>query len=184
MIVVGLGNPGRQYSRTRHNIGFMVVDKFASMHALSFSRRKFKAKIATGRIAGEDAILAKPQTFMNCSGESVGPLVRYYKREPSDLLVVYDDVDIPFGTIRLRPHGGAGGHKGIKSIIAHLGGDAFPRLRVGIGRGAPFGDMSEYVLDKFTTAERAELDGIIQRACDAVEAALTGPLDKAMSMFN
>lgn len=183
-IVVGLGNPGRQYARTRHNVGFMVLDRFASTHSFSFSRSKFKAEIATGRIGGEKVILAKPQTFMNLSGEAVGPILRFYKRELSDLLVVYDDIDIPFGSIRLRPHGGSGGHKGMQSIIANLGADGFARLRVGIGGEELPGDLSEYVLSKFTAAERAELDAIIQRAGDAVEAALCGPFDRAMNMFN
>ena len=183
-IVVGLGNPGREYAQTRHNVGFMVVEKFAAERSLLFSRRKFRSQIACGSVAGKEILLVKPQTFMNLSGDSVGPLVRFYKLSLADLLVVYDDVDIPFGNIRLRPFGGSGGHKGLKSIIASLGDDAFPRLRVGISGAASVDDLSEYVLSRFAAEERLELEGIIQRACDAVEAVLTGPLDKAMNQFN
>lgn len=183
-IVVGLGNPGRKYAGTRHNVGFMVVDRLASAHKCVFSREKFKARLASGAVGGEDVLLVKPGTFMNLSGEAVGALVRFYKRELSDLLVVYDDVDLPFGKLRLRPDGGAGGHNGMKSIIAHLGSEEFARLRVGIRGTFVFDDMSDYVLGRFTSEERAALDGIVKTACDAVEAALLEPFDKAMTRFN
>jgi PTH1 family peptidyl-tRNA hydrolase len=183
-IVVGLGNPGRQYAGTRHNIGFMVVDRLASIHSLAFSRRRFKSELAAGMVEGEDVLLVKPQTFMNLSGEAVGSVVRFYKRELSDLLIVYDDVDLPLGKIRLRPDGGSAGHNGIKSIIANLSSEEFPRLRVGIRGAFVYDDLSDYVLGKFTSDERAELDPIINMACDAVKAMLTEPFDKAMSRFN
>lgn len=183
-IVVGLGNPGRQYAKTRHNIGFMVVDKFASIHSLSFSRKKFNAKIASGSVEGEDVLLVKPQTFMNLSGNAVGSLVRFHKPEFSDLLVVYDDVDLPFGKIRLRPFGGSGGHKGMKSIIANLGVESFPRLRIGIRGTFLYDDLSDYVLGRFTAEERTGLDAILQRACEAMEATLVGSFDEAMNQFN
>jgi PTH1 family peptidyl-tRNA hydrolase len=160
------------------------LDKIASIHCFTFSQKKFKAETATGRIGGAEVILAKPQTFMNMSGEAVGQILRYYKRQLSELLVVYDDVDLPFGSLRLRAQGGSGGHKGMKSIVAHLGGEEFPRLRIGIGGERLPADLSEYVLHTFTADERVELDAIIRRACDAVEAAVTGPLDSAMNMFN
>ena len=183
-IIVGLGNPGRQYARTRHNVGFVVLDKIASIHCFTFSQKRFKAETATGRIGDNEVILAKPQTFMNMSGEAVGQILRYYKRRLSELLVVYDDIDLPFGSLRLRAQGGSGGHKGMKSIIAHLGGGEFPRLRIGAGGERQPADLSEYVLSRFTAAERVELDAIIRRACDVVEAAVTGPFDGAMNMFN
>jgi len=183
-IIVGLGNPGRQYARTRHNVGFMVVDKLAANHGLTFSRRKFNAKVASGKVARADVILVKPQTFMNLSGDAVGPLVRFYQLPSSALLTVFDDIDIPFGSIRLRPSGSSGGHKGMKSIIATLGTDKFPRLRVGIRGSTATGDLSEYVLKPFTSEERTHLDDIVQRACECVETVLTGPFDKAMSQFN
>ena len=183
-IVVGLGNPGSQYAKTRHNAGFMVADKFASNHSLSFSRKKFNAQIASGSMRGEDVLLVKPQTYMNASGETVGSLMRFYKSDLSDLLVVYDDVDLPFGKLRLRPLGGSGGHKGMKSIIAHLGSESFARLRVGIRGEYVYGDLSDYVLGKFNTEEREKLEGIIDRACEALEAALIRPFDEVMTRFN
>jgi PTH1 family peptidyl-tRNA hydrolase len=121
---------------------------------------------------------------MNCSGEAVGSLMRFYKRDLSDLLVVYDDIDLPFGKLRLRPLGGAGGHKGVRSIIAHLGSESFARLRVGIRGEYIYGDLSDYVLGKFNSEERGKLEGIIDRTCEALEAALTEPLDEAMTRFN
>lgn len=183
-MVVGLGNPGREYSMTRHNLGFMIVDRLATLHSLSFSRRKFKSKITSGSISGEDVIMIKPQTYMNLSGEAVGAFLRFYKRQPSDLLVVYDDIDIRFGNMRLRLSGGAGGHKGMESIIAHLGTDVVPRLRVGIRPAASIHDLSDYVLKKFAPEEQSELKKIIERACEAVEAVLADPFEAAMNRFN
>ncbi len=183
-IIVGLGNPGRDYAFTRHNMGFMVVDRFAEVHGLPFTRQKFKARIATGGVAGQDVILAKPQTFMNLSGEAVGPLVRFYNLPLTDLLVVYDDVDILFGSVRLRRSGSSGGHKGMKSIIANLGADEFPRLRVGIRRQLPPGDLTEYVLQRFSEEERSGLKAVVENACSAIEMAVTGSLEKAMTEFN
>jgi PTH1 family peptidyl-tRNA hydrolase len=162
----------------------MAVDRFAAVHGLSFTRQKFKARIAAGTVAGQEAMLAKPQTFMNLSGEAVGPLVRFYNRPLDDLLVVYDDIDIPFGTIRMRRSGSSGGHKGMKSIIAHLGSDEFPRLRVGIRGLPPPENLTEYVLQRFTKEEATALDDIIEQACNAIEVALTGDLEKAMAQFN
>ncbi len=179
-----LGNPGREYAFTRHNLGFMVLDKFATDRSLSFSREKFKSQIASGPVMGEKIVLVKPQTFMNLSGEAVGRFVRFYDLQLSDLLVVYDDIDIPFGRIRLRRFGGPGGHKGMKSIIEHMGTDAFPRIRVGIRGDSPVADLSDYVLSRFTSEEEAELGGIVQIACDAIEAVLTGPIETAMDRFN
>jgi PTH1 family peptidyl-tRNA hydrolase len=162
----------------------MVVDKFAAIHSFSFSRRKFKSKIASGLLSGKEILLVKPQTFMNLSGESVGSFVRFFKSELSDILIVYDDIDIPFGNIRLRPSGGAGGHKGLESIIAHFGSNEVPRLRIGIRGATPVRDLSSYVLKKFSSEERAELDDVIQRACDAVEAVVSGSFEKAMNRYN
>lgn len=183
-IVVGLGNPGQEYQSTRHNLGFKVVDRFVKENSLVFSRKKFKSDIASGTIAGEKIVIAKPQTFMNLSGEAVGPLVHFYKCPPSELLVVFDDVDLPFGKLRLRPGGGAGGHNGIKSIISHLGTDAFPRLRLGIRGETHRGDLSSYVLNRFTSEEKDKLDSILSKACSAVEAVLSGPFDETMNRFN
>lgn len=183
-IVVGLGNPGRTYALTRHNVGFMVADEFSASHHMSFSRQKFKAEIASGSVAGEQVILAKPQTFMNLSGDAVGPLVRFYDIPLSDLLVIYDDVDIPFGRMRLRPSGTSGGHKGMKSIIASLGTDEFPRLRIGIGRETVPVELADYVLSEFSPEEKAELAEIRGKACRAVEAVIINSLEMAMNQFN
>jgi PTH1 family peptidyl-tRNA hydrolase len=162
----------------------MVVDRFAADHGFTFSRKKFKSKIASGTVSGTDVLLVKPQTFMNLSGEAVGSLVHFYKRPLSDVLVVYDDIDIPFGDIRIRATGGSGGHKGMESIIRHLGSSDFPRLRLGIRGDCPVRDLSAYVLKAFTPEERASLDGIIDKACQATEAVLTGPIETAMDQFN
>jgi PTH1 family peptidyl-tRNA hydrolase len=183
-IVVGLGNPGRRYKKTRHNVGFMTVDRLAESHSLAFSKKKFNAEIATGSILGEEVLLVKPQTFMNVSGEAVGPLVRFYKVEHPDILVVYDDADLPFGKMRLRPLGGSGGHNGMKSIISHLGSQEFPRIRVGIRGEFVFDDLSDYVLGKFTSDEAKKLKDIINEVCEAVGAVLTDPFEKAMTRFN
>ena len=183
-IVVGLGNPGLDYQFTRHNLGFMVMDAVAENHSLSFAQRKFKSLIASGSIAGQKVVLVKPQTFMNLSGEAVGPLVRFYKRPLEDLVVVYDDIDILFGNIRLRPDGGSGGHKGIQSIIENLGTDAVPRVRIGIRGNMPIRDLSAYVLKPFTSDEDTELDRIILKACEAVEAVLKNHFEGAMNEFN
>lgn len=133
-LIVGLGNPGREYANHRHNIGFMVLDALAAKHNLRFSKMMFKGLIADGVIAARKVLLVKPMTYMNLSGTCVGPLMRYYKLLPQQLLVIYDDLDLPAGQLRLRGKGGAGGHNGMRSIIAQLGTEDFPRLRVGIGR--------------------------------------------------
>jgi PTH1 family peptidyl-tRNA hydrolase len=183
-IVVGLGNPGKKYAFTRHNLGFMVADQLASIHGLSFSQEKFRSALAHGVVAGEDAIIAKPQTFMNLCGEAVGPMVRFYKLPLTNLLIVYDDADIPFGKVRLRPSGGSGGHKGLNSIMEHLGTDEFPRLRIGIQQPDLPDDLSGYVLSEFRPEEKAELKGIIHTACLAVETAISQSLEEAMNRFN
>lgn len=183
-IIVGLGNPGSKYALTRHNMGFMVADELAAAHNLQFSRGKFKSVLASGPIAGQEVIIAKPQTFMNLSGEAVGPLVRFYKLPLPELLVVYDDIDVPFGALRIRPSGSSGGHKGLKSIIQNLGADEFPRLRVGIRGQQPPEDLTEYVLDEFTLEEKVELRNIVQRASKALEAVISAPLEEAMNRFN
>jgi PTH1 family peptidyl-tRNA hydrolase len=183
-LVVGLGNPGRNYAFTRHNFGFLAVDTFAEMHSLSFSRQKYKAKIASGSVGRKQILLAKPQTFMNLSGESIGPLVRFYDLPPSHVLLVYDDIDLPFGKIRLRQAGTSGGHKGVQSIITWLGTNEIPRLRLGIRGESVEGDLREYVLQPFSTEQRQELTAIREKAAGAIEAVLIGPFEKAMNQFN
>jgi PTH1 family peptidyl-tRNA hydrolase len=184
-LIVGLGNPGDGYANHRHNIGFRVVEALARTHRLSFSRQKrFQAHVAEGRIAGRRTILAKPQTFMNLSGRAVGRLVRARGIELERLLVVYDDLDLPLGRLRLRPEGGAGGHKGMRSILDTLGSQAFPRLRVGIGRPPGQMDPADYVLRPFHVQEGPVLAQVVERAVAAVECWLVDGLVAAMDEFN
>ncbi|RPI82797.1 MAG: aminoacyl-tRNA hydrolase [Chloroflexi bacterium] len=183
-LVVGLGNPGRQYKNTRHNAGFLVVDRLSERLGVQFSRLQFRALVVDGRYQDRKIILAKPQTYMNESGQAVGSLVRFYKITQDNIVVVHDDVDLPFGALRLRPAGGSGGQKGMGSIIERLGTQEFPRLRVGIGR--PPGQMlaAAYVLQEFDRDEKQELPGVIDRAVDALLSVVTNGLEKAMNQYN
>lgn len=182
-LIVGLGNPGRKYQENRHNIGFMAINRLAEKHSIDLTRVQNKAVIGSGQIDGHAVILAKPQTFMNKSGDAVGPLAKYYKIEPSAILVVYDELDLPLGTLRLREAGGSGGHNGMKSIIQHLGND-FPRLRLGIGR--PPGRMppAAYVLQDFSVGERPIVDDLLDNAVQAIETFLAEGIDLAMTRHN
>ena len=182
-LVIGLGNPGRKYTANRHNVGFQCLDRLAESWSLSFGKRKHKALLAQGEIAGLTTTLAKPQTFMNLSGEAVERLARFYKLPPQRILVIYDDLDLPLGRIRLRPEGGSGGHKGMKSIIEHLDTNGFPRLRVGIGRPTR-GDPVDYVLDDFTLDEQTTTDEVYERVVSAVEVWLTEGIAAAMNRYN
>jgi len=183
-IVVGLGNPGPAYAISRHNFGFLAVDAFAERHGFSFTRQKFKAKIASGIVQGEPILLAKPQTFMNLSGDAVGPLVRFYDLPLSAVLIVYDDIDLPFGKIRLRSSGTHGGHRGMKSVIAALGTFEIPRLRLGIREETAAGNLRDYVLQPFSVEERAELPQLLEKASRAIEAVLLEPFERVMNQYN
>ena len=184
-LIVGLGNPGKEYAAHRHNVGFQVVEALAQAHGLSFSRSKsMRAQVAAGRIAGVPVVLAKPQTFMNLSGRAVGRLARAHDVPPERLLVVYDDLDLPLGRLRLRPEGGSGGHKGMRSIIDALGTQDFARLRVGIDRPALSMDPADYVLLPFGQQEKALAAEVVQRAAAAVECWLAEGLTAAMDRFN
>jgi PTH1 family peptidyl-tRNA hydrolase len=183
-LVIGLGNPGRRYAQTRHNVGFQIVTRLAEKHRLSFSRMQNEALVATGRIGDVRVVLAKPQTWMNESGGAVGPLARFYKVELPRLLVVYDDLDIPAGTMRLRSEGGSGGHKGMRSIIERLGTQDFPRLRVGIGRPPGRMDPVDYVLLPFARDEESLMDVTRERAVEAIECFLAEGITAAMNQFN
>ena len=182
-LIVGLGNPGRKYRGNRHNIGFMAVDRLAQAHGIQGGKVQNKAIVADGRIVQKPVILAKPQTWMNASGDAVGPLANYYQIPNENILVIYDELDLPLGAIRLREKGGAGGHNGMKSIINHLGQD-FPRMRLGIGR--PPGQMPPhaYVLQDFRPEERPLLDNVLTEAVRAVETWLTDGIQLAMSRHN
>ena len=182
-MLCGLGNPGRKYQKNRHNVGFMAVERIADAHGISLSQVEQRAVVGSGQIAGRSVVLAKPQTFMNKSGDAIGPLVNYYKMDLGDVLVIYDDLDLPLGTLRLREVGGAGGHNGMKSIIQHLG-NGFPRLRLGIGR--PPGRMppAAYVLQDFGDEEWPIVEQMLGRAADAVDVFLRDGVELAMSRFN
>jgi PTH1 family peptidyl-tRNA hydrolase len=184
-LVIGLGNPGPQYEHTRHNVGFRVVDKLAKKLGWRWNEQRSRAMLASGMLGNEKVVLAKPLTYMNLSGQSVGELVRWYKISPEDILVVYDELDLPLGTIRLRPKGSAGGHNGIESIIAHLHTSEFPRLRVGIGRPTNNRiDGASYVLGVPPTDERILLDTAEDRAVEAVELVITQGINTAMNQIN
>jgi len=182
-LLVGLGNPGRAYQRNRHNIGFMVVDRLAKQLGVRLKKVQYRALLGDGRLNGHTVVLAKPQTYMNLSGDCVGPLANYYRIQPGQLLVIYDDLDLPLGTLRLRPSGGAGGHNGMKSIIQHLG-EGFPRLRLGIDR--PVGQMppSAYVLRDFGKEDQPLLEEVIEAALAAIADFVRDGPDLAMSRHN
>ena len=183
-LIVGLGNPGREYAGNRHNVGFMTADRWAAAHALAFSKIQHHAVIAVGRSGQRRIIAAKPQTYMNESGRAVGALLRFYKIPVEQLLVMFDDLDLPFGAIRLRADGGAGGHNGMRSIIQHLGGNQFARLRIGIGRPPGRMDPAAFVLQDFSREEAAELGDLLDRAGQAIDAFLTAGVTAAMNQFN
>jgi PTH1 family peptidyl-tRNA hydrolase len=184
-MIVGLGNPGSEYARHRHNIGFRIVESLARAHQLGFARRKgSKAHVAEGRIGERPVRLVKPQTFMNLSGQAVGRLSRASEVPPAQILVVYDDLDLPLGRLRLRPEGGSGGHKGMRSIVETLGSQAFPRLRVGIDRPPGRMDPADYVLQPFSEADEKLIPEIVERAVSAIECWLEEGIVAAMDQFN
>jgi PTH1 family peptidyl-tRNA hydrolase len=183
-LIAGLGNPGREYRQTRHNIGFMLLDSLAGSLDLSFTRVESKALVTRGDYSGRRLLLAKPQTYMNLSGQAVGALARYYKVPQENLLIVYDDVDLPLGLLRLRSSGGAGGHKGMTSIIERLGSQDIPRLRMGIGRPPGRMEAADYVLQEFSTAESNELPAILDRGVEAVYTFVTQGIAAAMNHYN
>ena len=166
-LIIGLGNPGKEYERTRHNTGFMVLDHFADKMGESINQSKFKGLYTKMKYRGEDIILLKPQTFMNLSGESVRQVMDFYKIDLNDILVIYDDMDMPVGKLRLRESGSAGGHNGIKNIILHTGSQKFKRIRVGIGRH-PYMKVVDYVLSRFSNDEMIDMDKGIDQACEAI----------------
>ncbi|MDE0141749.1 MAG: aminoacyl-tRNA hydrolase [Caldilineaceae bacterium] len=199
-IIVGLGNPGPQYARNRHNIGFQVLDILAERHGISLARAKFNALFGLGSImhsralerdrqaregmSGQKVVLLRPLTFMNRSGASVAPVARFYGVEPRDIFVIYDELDLPSGKLRLRPFGGSGGHNGMKSIIQMLGTDRFPRARVGIGRPHTPVSPADYVLQNFSVDEETTFETLRPRIADAAETWLFCGIDLAMNRFN
>ena len=184
-IIAGLRNPDRQYEGTRHNAGFDVIDRIAEKYNIAVDTKKHRACIGKGLIGGQKVLLAKPQTYMNLSGESIRSLVDYYKiDEENELLVGYDDISLDVGQLRIRAKGSAGGHNGIKNIIAHLGTQVFPRIKVGVGEKPKGYDLADYVLGHFSKAERERMEEGYDNAVRAAEMIVTGQLNEAMNEFN
>ena len=184
-LVVGLGNPGPKYEWTRHNMGFLVIDQLADRADIPVQKLKFQALTNTALIGGQSVLLMKPTTYMNLSGQAVGQAARFYKIPPERVLVISDDIALPQGKLRIRRSGSAGGHNGLKDIIAHLGSDQFPRVKVGVGgKPHPDSDMADWVLSTFTGADRKAMEEAIDRAADAVTCLLEQGVDKAMAKYN
>jgi peptidyl-tRNA hydrolase, PTH1 family len=183
-LIVGLGNPGREYEKTRHNVGFDVLDRLAERHGFTPPRREFRGLLREGRIADQRVFLLGPQTYMNLSGESLALFLRQKPLEPASLLVVADDIALPVGKLRLRGQGSAGGHNGLKSIIDHLGAKEFPRLRVGVGGPRDPSLQIDFVLGQFSRAERKIIDETIDIAVDAVESWIARGLEPTMNAYN
>lgn len=182
-IIAGLGNPGKEYSKTRHNVGFDVIDNIADKYNVSLNKLKFNSIYGEVNIDGNKIILVKPVTYMNRSGIAISEILNFYKINIENLIVVYDDIDISLGSIRIRPHGSSGTHNGMKSIIQSLGSDKFPRIRIGVGKNNRI-DLAEYVLSKFTNEERIEIDNTVEAASDASIDIIKNGIDNAMQKFN
>ena len=183
-LIVGLGNPGRGYRKTRHNAGFQCLDHLAKGHAIAFDKRWAQARVGTGQVAGQGVVLAKPQTYVNLSGHAVGALMQRLRLEASHLVVIYDDLALPMGKIRLRAWGSAGGHKGMKSIIERLGTEKFVRIRLGIGPLEPGREAKDYVLSDFTPEERVLMEGVYHQVSQAIHCLLIEGIEAAMNRFN
>ena len=183
-LIAGLGNPTREYEKPRHNVGFSVIDVLADKYNIDVSDRKHKALCGRGVIEGEKVLLLKPQTFMNLSGESIREAVDYYKIDPEDIIVIYDDISLEPGQLRIRLKGSAGGHNGIKNIIAHLGTQEFPRIKVGVGAKPPKMDLADYVLSRFGAEEQKIMDEAFGEAAEAAVMMMTTGAERAMNHYN
>ena len=183
-VIAGLGNPGSKYEKTRHNVGFQVIDRLASKYHIDMNTKKHKAICGTGVIEGVKVLLVKPQTFMNLSGESIREAVDYYKIDPEDIIVIYDDISLEPGQLRIRLKGSAGGHNGIKNIIAHLGTQEFPRIKVGVGAKPPKMDLADYVLSRFGAEEQKIMDEAFGEAAEAAVMMMTTGAERAMNHYN
>ena len=184
-IIVGLGNPGKQYAHTRHNVGFDTIDILADKYNISVDIKKHKALCGKGMIGGQKVVLAKPQTFMNLSGESIRELVDFYKIDPEEeLIVIYDDISLEPGQLRVRPKGSAGGHNGIKNIIAHLGTQVFKRVKVGVGEKPKGYDLADYVLGRFSKEDRILMEDAFGRAAEAAVCMMNDSMEHAMNHYN
>lgn len=183
-LIAGLGNPGQEYRDTRHNVGFMALDRMAARLDVKFMRVEFKAMVVKTDLEGRRLILAKPHTYMNLSGQAVGSLVKYYKIPLEQLLIVYDEIDLPLGMLRLRPGGGSAGHKGMKSIAEKLGTQEFPRLRIGVGRPPGRKGAADHVLNRFAPVERAALEAALDTSADAILTFIRQGIEAAMNQYN
>lgn len=183
-LVVGLGNPGETYEETRHNLGFMVLDRLAARHNTTVEIKKKKSMIGKFKIGKEKVILLKPQTFVNLSGEAVLYMASFLRVMPENIIVVCDDVNLPLGKIRIRKYGSSGGHNGIKSLIQFLRSDNFPRVRIGIGNPPDGVSLEEFVLGKFSPEEMKVIEGAMEKACEAIEMIVQGEIEKAMNLYN
>lgn len=183
-IIVGLGNPGKEYEGTRHNAGFMVIDKLADEYNISVDTKKHKALVGKGVIEGNQVLLVKPQTYMNLSGESLAEVMNYYKADLDDLIVIFDDISLPPGKLRLRPKGSAGGHNGIKSIIAHLGTQEFQRIKVGVGDKPKQYDLADWVLGHFSKEDLELMQDGVKKASQAAIAIMNEGIESGMNKFN
>ncbi len=184
-IIVGLGNPGREYENTRHNVGFRVVDAIADRYGIGITEKKHKALIGKGMIEGNKVVLVKPQTFMNLSGESVREVVDYYKADAEqELIVIFDDISLDVGKLRIRKKGSAGGHNGIKSIIGRLGHDTFQRIKMGVGDKPKGYDLADYVLGHFSAEDNRVMEESVLRAVDALKTMMNEGPDQAMNLYN
>lgn len=183
-LIVGLGNIGSKYDKTRHNVGFNFIDYLAAKENITVYDRKFDGIIGNGIINGKKVILAKPTTYMNLSGECIRKIMDFYKISNKEILIVYDDITLDVGKIRIRKKGSAGGHNGIKSIISNIGTEEFNRIRIGIGNKPDYMDLADYVLGKFSEEDNKALDRVLKGACDAANQMLDGKVDDAMNKFN
>jgi PTH1 family peptidyl-tRNA hydrolase len=184
-LIVGLGNPGIEYQFTPHNMGFLAVDRIAEHCGVRVNNRHCRAQTARARIAGHEVVLAKPETYMNLSGQSVGELVREYQAQPAeDVVLLYDELDLPFGSLRVRPRGRSAGHNGVESVIAALGTQEITRVRMGIGPDYPVGDGAKYVLAQFKKAQLPAVDEVLDQAAEAVRVILAEGVQAAMNRFN
>ena len=183
-LIAGLGNPGKQYAASRHNIGFLVINRLAKANSIELKGRKFKSRLGKGEIEGHNVILAKPQTFMNLSGEAVSAIAQYYKIIPQDIIVVHDDLDIPFGSLKIKTKGGSGGHHGLDSIIASLQDDRFLRVRIGIGKPPCESDEVDFVLSPFNDSESEQLEKVIDNAHNCLGMLITHDPEIAMNRFH
>ena len=181
-IIAGLGNPGKKYENTRHNIGFITIDSLASKHNITVDKLKFKALVGEGRISGQKVILVKPQTYMNLSGESIQEVMNFYKVDPENLIIIYDDIDLDLGTLRIRKSGSAGTHNGMRSVVQHINSTAFPRIRIGMG--GPKGDIVDFVIGGMSKAESEVLKETVDKAAEAIDCIIEAGIDMSMNRYN